>query len=110
MSYLKTLVTASFAAATLAGSAFAQNVNPNVNAANLVNVNISNVANDIARNLSIDVSNIPVTVQAPIGVAATVCGVQANVLATDNRGGQAECEASSTSQALNQIVQRQIGG
>lgn len=105
MTYLKTLAAASVAVAALSGSAFAQ-----VNANNLVSVNISNVANDIAKNLSVDVSNIPVTVQVPIGVAATVCGVQANVLASNNKGGEAECDATSTSQALNQVVQRQIGG
>lgn len=106
MTKFRTLAIATVALGALSGTAFAQTVNAN----NIVNVNISNVANDIARNLSIDVSNIPVTVQAPIGVAATVCGVQANVLASDNKGGEASCEATSTSQALNQIVQRQVSG
>ena len=41
---------------------------------------LANVANNIAKNINVDVSQIPVTVQAPIGVAATVCGVAANVL------------------------------
>lgn len=81
-----------------------------MNANNLANVNVSNVANDLAKNPSVDVSDIPVTVQVPIGVAATVCGVQANVLASDNKGGQAASEASSTSQALSQVVKKQIGG
>ena len=77
----------------------------------LVNVDISNVANNIARNLRVDVSQIPVTVQAPIGVAANVCGVSANVLAADIQDdGTASCDAQTTSQALNQIVQRRIGG
>lgn len=73
----------------------------------LVNVDISNVANNIARNINVDVSQIPVTVQAPIGVAANVCGVNANVLAQQG-AGLANCTATSTSTALNQIVQRQI--
>ena len=62
---------------------------------------------DIALDLNVDVSQIPVTVQAPIGVAANVCDVNANVLA-ERRDGGAECDAESTSTALNRIVQRQI--
>jgi hypothetical protein len=74
----------------------------------LVNVEVSNVANDIARNVNVDVSQIPVTVQVPVGVAATVCGVAANVLGTQAPSGNASCTASSTSTALDQIVQRQL--
>ncbi len=73
----------------------------------LVNVDISNVANNIAQNINVDVSQIPVTVQAPIGIAANVCGVNANVLARQGTGA-AQCTATSTSTALNQLVQRQI--
>ena len=46
----------------------------------LVTVNISNVANDIARDLDVNVSNIPVTVQVPVSVAANVCNVSIDVL------------------------------
>jgi len=56
------------------------------------------------------VSQIPVTVQAPIGVAATVCGVAANVLGSQAPSGNASCTATSTNTALNQIVQRQLKG
>jgi hypothetical protein len=76
----------------------------------LVNVNVSNVANNIARNISVDVSQIPVTVQAPIGIAATVCGVGANVLGQQRDSGQASCTATSTSSALDNLVQRQLKG
>ena len=81
---------------TLAGAAHAQQ-------AGLVNVDISNVAN----NINVDVSQIPVTVQVPVGIAANVCGVNANVLARQGTGA-AQCTATSTSTALNQLVQRQI--
>ncbi len=74
----------------------------------LVNVSLNNVANNIAQNLSVDVSQIPVSVQAPIGVAANVCGIDANVLAQQAQGGAANCAATTTSNALNQIVLRQI--
>lgn len=51
--------------------------------------------------------NVPITVQAPIGVAANVCNVSAAVLA---RGGPAggTCEAKSGSRALAQLVNRQL--
>lgn len=75
----------------------------------LVNVNLSNIRADIAKDINVDVSQIPVTVQAPIGVAANVCNVDANVLAQQSKqGGDATCDATSTNTALNQIVQRQI--
>ena len=35
------------------------------------------------------------TVQVPIGVAADVCGVQANVIASNTFGGNAACTAIS---------------
>ena len=75
----------------------------------LVNVNISNVANDLAKNLSVDVSKIPVNVQVPVGVAANICDVDANVLAQSKKGTDtASCEAKTTSQALNQVVGKNL--
>ena len=77
----------------------------------LVNVDLSGIAIQIADDIDVDVSQIPVTVQVPVGVAANVCNVAANVLAADiNQAGGAECRAENTSTALNQIVQRRIGG
>lgn len=81
-----------------------------VNANNLVNVNVSNIKADIAKNINVDVSQIPVTVQVPVGVAANVCDVSANVLAEQAKNGGAQCDAKNTSTALDQTVQRQIGG
>ncbi len=75
----------------------------------LVVVNISNVANNIARDLDVNVSNIPVTVQVPVSVAAAVCGLTVNALAQQGRGGDTRtCEATSNNAALNRIVQRQL--
>ena len=59
----------------------------------LVNVNVQNVA-----------LAIPVSVAVPIGVAANVCGVDANVLASDVQNGSASCDATSTSQALSNAI------
>jgi hypothetical protein len=79
-----------------------------VNAGNLVNVNISNIKTDIAKNINVDVSQIPVTVQAPIDVAAAVCGVSVDVLTSQTQQGNNTCTAKTTNSALNQIVQNQV--
>jgi hypothetical protein len=83
--------------------AFAQ-----VQVGNLVNVNISNVKTDIAKNINVDVSQVPVTVQAPIDVAAAVCGISVDALTSQVQQGNNTCTARSTNSALNQIVQSQI--
>jgi hypothetical protein len=75
----------------------------------VVVVNVEDVIDDIALDLDVDVSQIPITVQAPIGVAANVCGVAVNVLAQQlAETGTAECDAQTTSEALNRIVQREL--
>src|SRR5688500_8815155 len=38
-------------------------------------------------------------VQVPVAVAAAICGVQANVIATQNFGGNAECDSASRAEA-----------
>ena len=76
-------VTALVAAGALslggAGSATAQTQQEG-----LVNVNVENV-----------------TAQVPIGIAANVCDVNANVLAEQLRMGGAECDADATTIATN---------
>lgn len=52
--------------------------------------------------------NVPVTVQVPVGVAATVCDVSANVLASQKKAGGATCTAKSGSKALAQSVSKQL--
>ena len=74
----------------------------------LVNVNLTNVKTEIAKNINVDVSQIPVTVQVPIDVAANVCGVAVNVLSSQAQQGTASCDAKTTNEALNQIVQTQV--
>ena len=50
---------------------------------------------------------VPITVQAPISVAANVCGTTVNALAALRKAGDAACTATSGSAALAQVVQRQ---
>jgi hypothetical protein len=72
----------------------------------LVNVDVSNVLN----NLDLDLLNNSLnnnTVQVPIGVAAAVCGIDANVLAQQAKSGGASCPATNTTRALKQAAKRQ---
>ena len=72
----------------------------------LVNVSVQNV--DILKNFlnndqiaALNNVTVPVTVQVPVGVAANVCGVNANVLATQKKTGDATCTARNGSKALS---------
>jgi hypothetical protein len=71
----------------------------------LINVNVSN--NEILEELNLSA---PITVQAPIGIAANICGVNANVLAEQRRNGDDTCDAQSNSAALQRLVTRQQAG
>lgn len=74
----------------------------------LVNVNIQDVLQDIAIDLNIEETNIPVTIQLPISVAANVCDVSVNVLSAQSDSGNATCAAVTGSQELTQIVQQEM--
>ena len=80
-------------------AAFAQQGNATVS------VDVAGVAPAIAKNINVDVSRIPASVQVPVGVAAGACGVSASTLAT---GGTASCQATSTTAALDQVVNKQL--
>jgi hypothetical protein len=78
----------------------------------LVDVTIQNVSilNNFLNNDQIAALNnlsVPITVQVPVGVAANVCGVNANVLAHQKNGGTATCTATSGSKALANAVAAQ---
>ena len=93
-------------------AALALTVSPALAADNngLVVVDLTNaeVANNIARDLSIDVSQVPVNVQVPIGIAAAVCDVNASVLAQQKKTGSPTCKATSTNASVNKAVQQML--
>ena len=93
-----------------AGSAVANNAQDVASAGtSLVNVNLSNVLNDLALDLKIDKANIPVNAQIPITIAANVCGVSINILSVGAGGGTSNgCTANTSSPELAQAVQQQI--
>jgi hypothetical protein len=94
---------AALTAISLSGAAFAQ-----PKQSGLVNVDVSNLRPEIAKDINVNASQIPVNVQVPVDVAATVCGVDANVLARQAIGSAPSCQAKNKSQALNDILQRQL--
>jgi predicted small secreted protein len=75
----------------------------------LVNINLSNVLNNLALDLKIDKANIPINAQIPINIAANICGVSINVLSFGAGGGSSQgCTANSISPELKQYIQEQL--
>jgi hypothetical protein len=89
-----------------AGSALAKGVGGV--ATSLVKVDLSNVLNDVALDLKIDKSNIPINAQIPISIAANVCGININILSIGGGGSSKGCTATTASPELVQAVQQQL--
>ncbi len=73
----------------------------------LVNVDLSNVLNNLAVQLHLDRANVPINAQIPLNIAANVCGVSINILSASN-GGRANCTAQTAPPELAQVVQQQL--
>jgi hypothetical protein len=71
-------------------------------------VDIKAVSFDVARNLRVEASQIPLTVQAPLEVAAKVCDVAATTLGTQGGNGAVGCLATKSSPALEKLVQEKL--
>lgn len=96
---MKKLVIAIALTSAIAAPAVAQNQS------GLVNVNVTDVLTDLDL-LNNSLNNN--TVQVPIGVAANVCGITANVLAAQRKGGDTmTCTAKTTSNALKKAAKAQ---
>lgn len=109
----KTIATAAIFSVALAGTAVAQNDSNRGNSGNnrgLVVVSVSNVANDLAENLNVQASDVADvgSVQVPISVAAAVCELEVNAIASSNDRGEKSCDAQSTNDALNGAVQQAL--
>lgn len=102
------------AALGLAGTpALAQNVDVG---GSLVDVTVQtediSILNNFLNNAQIQALNnlgVPITVQVPIGIAANVCGVNANVIAQQEQTGDYACDAQNATQAFANQVIRQKG-
>ena len=78
-----------------------------------VNIPLQNVSilNNFLNNDQISALNnlnVPITVQAPISVAANVCGVPVAVLASQKNKGGGSCTATSGSSSLARLVSQQL--
>jgi len=69
----------------------------------LVTVNVSDT--EVLNELNLDA---PITVEAPVGIAAQVCGLDANVIAKQKKDDEEfSCEAENSSQAFANLVSKQ---
>lgn len=76
---------------------------------NMISVDLSGVATTVAKNINADASKIPAMIQAPVGVAAAVCGVDASTLAQQGgTGTPGSCQAKNTSTALDQLISKEL--
>nr|MBA2536333.1 hypothetical protein [Actinomycetota bacterium] len=86
MTRTRKLVAALFSTAVMAVTVAAPaSAHPPLFTGGLVNITIMDVLNENQ-----------ISVQVPIGVAANVCGVQANVLAQANTQAPVDCTAATT--------------
>jgi hypothetical protein len=99
------MIAASAALALSATPALAQN-------SGLVVVDLTNadVLNNLAQNLKVNVSDISAlnNVSVPIGLAAAICDVNANVLAGQKKTGSPTCTAKNSTSALQTAVQKKL--
>jgi hypothetical protein len=98
-------ILASAALSLTAAPALAQN-------SGLVVVDLTNadVLNNLAQNLKVNVSDISAlnNVSVPIGLAAAICDVNANVLAAQKKTGEPTCTAKNSTAALQKAVQTKL--
>ena len=74
----------------------------------LINVNLSNIRAEIAKNVDLNLEDVPITIQLPITVAANVCGVDVNLLSVNAASGGNTCTAVTSSPTLEQTVKNQV--
>ena len=73
-----------------------------------VNVDVSGVRNEIARNANVDPGQVPVSVQAPAQVAAKACGLDPKYFERQETTGGANCAAKASSAELEQLVRARL--
>lgn len=104
------MITAALVTATASTPLLAQNLDLSQG---LVNVTVQDVTilDDFLNDTQIAALNnlnVPITVQLPIGLAANVCDVNANVLAQQKKTGAPACDAKSGSSALAKAASQQL--
>lgn len=74
-------------------------------AGDMVTVDLKEIREDIAKDLKVDVNQVPEAVQAPAGIAAKVCNLSPEMLSTQSNPS---CKARTVDDALNQALLQQI--
>jgi hypothetical protein len=95
---MKSIIASAFAVTMMAGVAFAQTQG------GLVNVQTGDIGVDALNNT---------TVQVPIGIAAQVCGVDANVIAKQRDQALTNCKVdqqSANTAFMNYVTKKNQGG
>lgn len=96
--FMKTAIASLAVVALLAGPAVAQKNNTNAAGGKglvVVALNLLNQAQiDVLRDANIEVLN-DNTVQVPLQVAATICDVEVNAIASSNDQGNKSCDATA---------------
>jgi hypothetical protein len=75
----------------------------------LIAVNLSDIRAEIAKNVDLNLDDVPITIQLPVTVAANVCGVNVNLLSAQVNGAGQTCNATATSPELEQTVRNTVG-
>jgi hypothetical protein len=74
----------------------------------LVNVNLENIRAEIAKDLDIDLQNVPINIQLPVAVAANVCGVDVAAIQGATVGSDTpSCNATNTTIATQYVTNTQ---
>lgn len=106
--FKRIMITAAVASVAVAAPAIAQNVGSGLVTVQVGDVTLLNNFLNHDQIAALNNLSVPVQVQVPIGVAANVCGVNANVLAKQKKAGAATCTAKSGSKALAMSVNKQL--
>lgn len=107
----KLMIAAAMAAASATATAPATaqvSLAPGLVTVNVQDVSILNNFLNGAQIAALNNLTVPVTVQAPISVAANVCGTTVAALSALRKEGKATCNATSGSAALAGLVNRQV--
>lgn len=100
---MKTLVLALAASAMAALPAAAQTTPP-TGAPGLITVSLENIRAEVAKNVNLDLEKVPLTIQLPVDVAASACGVSVNALSAQLQNGQNTCSASNVAMVSQSVT------
>ena len=82
--------------------------NPDGSTTPIVNVNLSKVRIDVAKNANIDLEKVPINIQIPVEIAANVCGIDVNALKSQQGSGSSPTCTAVNAGTATQAVQNQI--